>query len=703
MSQMENNENPRIFYTLLFIFLVSLLSVGFLSYNLWYSKEQQKQVAFDKAHQVAAVGVKKIGDYTHELSQLVNDIAQDLSSSQLAYTLIQQRLQEEVQKHPHLLGVGVAFQAYQYDPNIRLFAPYYKKNQQGQFELLQLEQMYDYEENSETSTWFHQSLQAPTWLDPYFDESYNTYIIKYASPFYQTKASGEKIVAGVVFGDFELMFIDQLIDSLDMGEKGYGYVLTNTGLIIAHPIKKYITKLSIFDRAKQLQDEKLKFAAQRALRGETFVRSTYDKLTGQASWIFHQPIPNTGWSIAIALIQEEFIHFDKNTFHQEIELGLAWLCLLWSFISLILRIDKICLWRWWASVLTFSVLTLTLIIVVDLLSLNVLEEETHGMVKMVDNTGLKRFLRNHQLSNQLTIPTGVLIQVIDFPERGKNHVKISGFIWQKYSSDFPPEITRGFMFPQQIGKLFLERIYHQQQAELETIGWQFTVTLSQSFNSLEYPLDNRQIQLMILPKDIESNVVLTPDLEGYFLINPKLLPGLNQHLVVSGWQVTSSFFGYQAVHYPTNFGIKLVNNINHIFSLSFNIHLQRNFLDSFIGYFIPLIVVALMIFAVLMSRQEKEMKEIFSVLSYAAAMFFVLVVAHDGLRDHLESVQITYIEYLYLVMYMTILLVSLNAILLAVLPNSSIIHYQNNLIPKLLYWPWLLGTYLIITLVVVFW
>jgi hypothetical protein len=40
-------------------------------------------------------------------------------------------------------------------------------------------------------------------------------------------------------------------------------------------------------------------------------------------------------------------------------------------------------------------------------------------------------------------------------------------------------------------------------------------------------------------------VLLIPDLEGYQLINPSSLPGVEKNLVLPGWNPKKSFFQYR--------------------------------------------------------------------------------------------------------------------------------------------------------------
>lgn len=133
--------------------------------------------------------------------------------------------------------------------------------------------------------------------------------------------------------------------------------------------------------------------------------------------------------------------------------------------------------------------------------------------------------------------------------------------------------------------------------------------------------------------------------------------------------------------------------------------IKRNFLSAFISNLVPLFVVSLLLFAVLMiSTEDKQKSALYgfsssTVLAYCAALFFVLIVSHISLREKLDATGIIYLEYFYFVLYFAILTVSINSILLVSNTKYKFICCKDNLIIKLLYWPFILVLLLGITLI----
>jgi hypothetical protein len=196
-------------------------------------------------------------------------------------------------------------------------------------------------------------------------------------------------------------------------------------------------------------------------------------------------------------------------------------------------------------------------------------------------------------------------------------------------------------------------------------------------------------------------VILVPDLDSYTLINPRLLPGLDEEVQINNWEIESSVFSFRTPVYNTDLGIIARAERTPSPELYFTINSQRNFLGPFIAYLLPGVVAAGMLFAFLLSdRRPGDREEIVSALNYAAALFFVIVVTHAALRERIAAVELTYMEYLYVLLYVAIVAVAVNTFLVVNRPDLRLLQYRNNLIPKLLYWPAFIGVLLLVTLLV---
>jgi hypothetical protein len=140
-------------------------------------------------------------------------------------------------------------------------------------------------------------------------------------------------------------------------------------------------------------------------------------------------------------------------------------------------------------------------------------------------------------------------------------------------------------------------------------------------------------------------------------------------------------------------------------TLYFNVELKRLFLGPFVAQLVPLGVTAGMLFALLLISSRREASQGLLGFSAAeivlgtAALFFVASFQHIALRESLDTASLVYFEHFYFVLYVLMMLVSINAILFASAVEIRVIEYSDNLIPKILFWPVFMLSIFVITLV----
>jgi hypothetical protein len=242
----------------------------------------------------------------------------------------------------------------------------------------------------------------------------------------------------------------------------------------------------------------------------------------------------------------------------------------------------------------------------------------------------------------------------------------------------------------------------------DLIGWHVQVTLRQAFDYRRYPFDRQDVWLRMWSRDFTRRVVLVPDFASYPDIAPAALPGLDPHFVYGGWTPEHAHFSYDASQAGATVGEPAAQAASGYPELYFNVGLKRDFLEPFLDYVIFSLVVALLLFGILvLTKEDEESKSrfgisTFGVLGSAGTLLFAVILKHAQLRGAIAPDQIVYLETLPVLLYVAILLVALNAILLAAPLGRklALLRYRNNLAPPLLYWPALLGALLVVTLVV---
>jgi len=174
---------------------------------------------------------------------------------------------------------------------------------------------------------------------------------------------------------------------------------------------------------------------------------------------------------------------------------------------------------------------------------------------------------------------------------------------------------------------------------------------------------------------------------------------------IPGWETVTSHFEFLQHDYQTSFGMSGKDKLSYIEDFSFSFKIHREFLGPFISHLIPTLVISVMLFALLlMTRDDKKNEKnmigfsAMQILSSSGGLFFVLIISHNNLRSTSEIPKVIYLENFYFILYFAIVFIAINALLFITNKEISFIHYRENLLPKLLYWPILLGTSLIVTL-----
>jgi hypothetical protein len=700
-----------IFRISLLLCVASLFVVLSLGYTYVHSPSQLVEAAEDNAQNQAEVATKEIDRELSELKKIPESIATDLTNGELEDHQVVERLKDTIEEHPEFFGISAVYTPYAYDPEKKLYAPYYvRKN--NELELIQIEDVYDYtqpdpEDGAGPRTaWYHQTLaEDACWIEPYYGTAGKTFMVDYNVLFYRTNLSTqEKVPAGFIGAEYSLDGIRDIVGSLDLGgDTGYGFILSEKGTVVSHPIQEYLGK-EITDLQKS--DETLRAISQTITHVKHHdIDNTF---TGQTSCVFYDSIPSTNWTLGVVFVEDELLGELKPSQQRlEIKIAVAVMAFLFFLSILLFRAYKGSSGSLWAVAIFFSLLCISGVWFMWYLALQS-EEDPKNLndVEIYDRVGLEtalhKYLENSEgwtSENQLIrVPTGVFLQSMKFTSA--NNVIVTGYIWQNYSENITGEISPGVIFPE-AEEIELEEAYNTTG---EVIGWHFRAELRQQFDYSRYPFDCEDVWIRLWPNDFRQNVILTPDFNSYDAIRPDYKPGLEQDFVLEGWDVQNSYFSYRKGSYNTTFGIP--NYDRDLPELYFNVGIKRDFMSPFISDMIPPVVVAFLLFAVLMISTKHEERiatygfSSSAVLAYCAALFFVLILSHAALREDLATHGIIYLEYFYFIMYFAILAVSVNSILLASGTTLTFITYQDNLIAKLLYWPVILGVVFGITLAV---
>ena len=724
---MQTQTNPlqkRIFRISLALCLTSFFLALFTIHSYWREKSQALEKRKIEARAEAKEAAKKIEKKLEPLQKSVITIADDLTAGKLKDQQLHEKLKRTIQDNPEIYGITAAYAHRAFNPELELYSPYYVRVD-GKPVLRQ--RVYDYTQDEEED-WYTRIKEqgGPIWLEPYFGSTSEALITAFGIPFYRIDPkSQKKVPSGVVRGNYSTEGLKGIMSELKLGSTGYGLLLSKKGTFIHSPRKdwienqKNIYQIGCKESSKKKSCNPWILAAEKAFKGSRSETNFDNPLTGQKSWIIFEPIPSTGWTLAAVFIEDEIL-VDTNSLRSKLILiDLELITFFFFLFVLLFRAYQGSVRSLWAVSSATSVVLMTGIGFIWYLELNQYQIQQSKNVVLLDKKDVDKFLQSHhekakktrKSSRQkpkkpLQIPTGVFVQSLEFEDA--NNIYITGYIWQKYDKDYDNEIHKdspGFIFPEAVDSNVTE-IYRHLKGDSQVIGWYFETKLRQNFNYDKYPFDVKHVWIRLWHKDFSQNTVLVPDFDAYDLILPSFLPGLEKDFVLPGWNLQSSFFQYKSNNYNTNFGIDNYSGQYDFPELYFTVIIKRDFITIFISNMMIIIVVLLLLFCVqILIIKNKKNSENFDftpleIVSACGAFLFIIIIDQINLRQKIITAGIIYFDYFYFVLYVFLLLVAINAILFASNIKLNWIHYKNNLISKLLYWPGNLTLILLVTLLV---
>jgi len=341
--------------------------------------------------------------------------------------------------------------------------------------------------------------------------------------------------------------------------------------------------------------------------------------------------------------------------------------------------------------------------------------------QLVNEQATNEFLKKHwedplalaspDAKATIKIKTGIFIQSLQFFNSSEVH--LTGYIWQRYTDGLhdlikPKKGEIGFILPEQVNSgndITPREVYRVQDGNEEVIGWYFEATLKQPFDYDLYPFDHKTVWVRMWPQKFSENIVLVPDFKSYKATGAKDIFGIEESIVLGTWNRENTYFDYQLTSYDTDFGIADYIGQEGFPELHYNFVVKRKFENAFIVYLLPLFLVSALLFAALLTVSSKE--ELTGKLGFntsgfigaSSALFFVVMLAHIQLREQFAGASIVYIEYFYVLMYGLLVTATANTYLFSINATrwSKVISYNDNIIPKVAYWPVVLSSLILIT------
>lgn len=718
-SSASSHRFARLFYQ--FNLLVWSVSVLCLVVQSWTLAKRTQAVEAESLR----VGQRLIEDLAEQLDRRLRRVqnsagnfAEELRSSKLSQAELEEQITSECRQDPFLSAVSVAFVPYGFSQDRQLYSPYYDKRI-GKIQ--QIEDTYNYtdKEQFEACKWFLEPIvqRRPVWTTGY-GEGIDAQYIDYGVPMFADRETRlPPAVRGTVNFSIALDSLTHFLNKENIGRLGGGYLMNREGRLLVDPSGELIrSNQTLFEYADKVGDPKLMDAARQMADGKEGYCSRIDDRTGQPTWLFYQRIPTTDWSLGIVIFQNEVIRHVDEIRQRQIWLILTLLVLVVTTANLAsksyhFKVQSL----WFVSILMVLCSLISIGAIWYLAARGIANHSGNDLnhYLITDQKSLDRYIDQYRENaidqnrpDPIVIPTGIFVRSIEFGS--SDDAKVSGQIWQRYPKKSTKKIEQGIKFADAFPApraVEMHEVHRQSSETHETVIWDFRVWMDVELDFTAYPFDHHELPIQITPRDVAHEVILTPDVDAYRMINRESRPGVHEDLFCPEFTIEGSSFSYQVVHYNTDFGFPHAPNPEGVNELQFNVSIRRKPLTPFISHILPNFVVGILLFGVLFSTSLDNKRKStsgftgFGGLQVCAAYFFGVILMHVDLRRSMPSDAITYMEWLLLILYLMLVLVAVNSL---VLTNSDIpfLEYQDNIVAKVVYGPILFGLVLFVTILV---
>ena len=667
----------------------TIVLTTYLAYH--YTNLQYIYVA--QAHQSAERKIQHVTDQiSNELENIMlraQAIADDLSEGRLHKTDIEIRVKRDIKENPLLYGLIVAFEPYQFDETRKLYAPHFVRHNDD-YKHEQLDTLYDYTKEKTalgqpSTIWYQTALEkGASWLKPMKQQLTGTMVAQYVVPFYEKDDTQKPI--GVIVAEFALDSLSWFTKKIMIGTTGYSFMISKGGTFIYHPNKTLVAnQQTIFDYAQKQINKPLHTIGKTIIKGGQGHKSYIDPTTSAITWIHYAHIPHSPWSLALVFQEEEISIPAAMIRHALMSIITA---LLLGLLFLLLLLCRIFVAR--KKFMQMLALSRSIILLCGLGGLWFIISQTVGEAEQITNevitnnqASLNAFIEEKRqeaaskYQKVITIPTGILIKSLDFDDA--NHITFNGYIWQHYTKGMP--LARKIMVPGAT-KISLEKIHEEKSGSREVIGWKVTATIPEKFSYTQYPFDRKHVIIPLSHPD--QNILLTPDFNGYESFYQAQFLGIPRDFSLSRFSIEDTFFSYRATEQQA-----AITNTpsDESIELHYTMLLNRNTLHAFIIYIIPLFVILFSLFAALAFTKVTDRITSAAIIPYTAPLF-ALIILHGNLRRTFITGDILYIEYLFFLTYVTIILaISFNILISRQERKTKTNLSFISILIKLFFWP----------------
>ena len=264
--------------------------------------------AEENARNLANSMAYRIEQEFRAIEKVPESLAIFLETAQWDKNELHMLLKAMVADNKEVFGSAAAFEPFALDRFVKSQSPYYYNSASGIKSAQLGTDDYDYFQWD----WYliPRVLQRSIWSEPYLDaEVSNILMSTYSTPFFWPMEPGKnKRIRGVITADMSLVWLTELVSSIEAGKTGYGFLISRNGVFITNPNEKLILKESMFSLARELKDPQLRTVGRRMLKQNSGFMRLDSALTDTPVFLAFTRIPSTGWSLAVLFPEEELLY-----------------------------------------------------------------------------------------------------------------------------------------------------------------------------------------------------------------------------------------------------------------------------------------------------------------------------------------------------------------------------------------------------------
>jgi len=311
---------------------VGTILIALTGYSYFSAKKMLEEELMDKARLIAMTVTTRIETSAQPVEGMAQVLAGVLETVPMSEEQSYKLLEQLITRNGDVFGAAIALEPSK-GGNEQSAVPYVFRTNRGLQKIDLGQGNYHYEAND----WYvlPKEMKRPVWSEPYFDEGGgNILMATYSVPVFN--GPGEEVVRGVVTGDMSLASLSVLLESLELGQSNYAFIISGQGRFIAHPTKDFVMRESIFSVAEASKDAMLRDLGQQMIRGQRGYANYTSKVSGKPGWVVYMPVASTGWSLGIFFSRDELMArmFELNRIQWYLGIvGFLLLCIVVTSIS----------------------------------------------------------------------------------------------------------------------------------------------------------------------------------------------------------------------------------------------------------------------------------------------------------------------------------------------------------------------------------